>query len=723
MATISERLAYILTFDTTQGVRSLQQLGSTADKELGKAEAKLDKLGSNMSKFGAGAMAFAGIAGAGLFKMASGAADAEANMSALEQVVGTTVAHQVGEWAEDSAKGVGMASKDAVAAATSFAQLGKIIGLGGEDLSKFSTDLVGLSADFAAFKNVAPEQALQDVQAAFAGSTEVMRKYGIFLDDATLKTAYFRETGEKVTGTLTAQQKIVAINAEMYRQGGDMIGQWSRESGELQGQLATMRANLTNLSDEIGAGVLPHLMSLVSVSTSLISTLSSADSATNGLIGTIATFGVGALALGGSISFVIGKLILMRAQITALATRFPRTMSAMTAAAAPLAVAFVGLAMHARDAAKDAAALTATLGELSRASDAEILDQFNRALLQSVVEGNGVNKMLDELVRTQLGAAERIVATAKAKGEETEITKLLEEALAKEKVARENAAVSAEVEAEATEADTVATEENTEAKAALAESAAEARQRIEDLTSTMLAAAGQVHDLEEAEIALQDSVDELADAYLTALGVVEDSEATDREKAAAVRDTRSAQIDAAAQALALAEAYAAEKGAADGTVESGRLQVEKLREMQEKYPELRDDIQLYIDKLLAVPGVVDTTISADTRAANASLDELLRKLATIGSNASAGSVLSANRFRQSHTGSRFEAGEAAAIIPNQQLFVPDGPGRMYSPAESQRMLASAGGSTKVEFTLNATPDIGRDAAKTFEAMWWKLGAR
>jgi hypothetical protein len=239
-----------------------------------------------------------------------------------------------------------------------------------------------------------------------------------------------------------------------------------------------------------------------------------------------------------------------------------------------------------------------------------------------------------------------------------------------------------------------------ESKDELAASATEARERIEDLTSTMLAATGQVHDLEQAEIDLQDSVDDLAEAYLTALGVVEDSEATDREKAAAVRDTRSAQIDAAAQALALAEAYAAEKGAADGTVESGRLQVEKLREMQAKYPELREDIQLYIDKLLDVPGVVDTTISADTRSANASLDELLRKLAVIGSGATARSVLSSNRFRQSHTGSRFEAGEAKAIIPGEQVFVPDGPGRMYSPAESQRMMGGGAPNVTVKVMID-----------------------
>jgi methyl-accepting chemotaxis protein len=79
-------------------------------------------------------------------------------------------------------------------------------------------------------------------------------------------------------------------------------------------------------------------------------------------------------------------------------------------------------------------------------------------------------------------------------------------------------------------------------------------------------------------------------------------------------------------------------------------------------------------------------------------------------------------YSRSHTGSRFEAGEAKAIIPGEQVFVPDGPGRMYSPAESQRMM-SGSGSMNMNVTVNATPDIGRDVARTVESVWWKLGAR
>ncbi len=316
MATISERLAYVLTFDTSSGVKSLEKFGKSADKELGKADQKLDKLGSNMSKFGAGAVAFAGLAGAGLVKMASGAADASANMSALEQVVGDVTAQEIGKWAEGSARAVGLASKEAVAASTQFAGLGKIIGLADKPLADFARSHVELAADMAAFKNVSPQQAIEDLSSAYAGSTEVLRKYNIFLDDRTLKEAYARETGEEVSGTLTTQQKIIAVNSELYRQGADMLGQFGRESGELSGQQAILRAEMTNLSDNIGAGVLPMLVSVLGVATKVTGALSSMSPEAQATTGQIAALGVAGIGIVGTLSMIAGQVIKMRDRFT-----------------------------------------------------------------------------------------------------------------------------------------------------------------------------------------------------------------------------------------------------------------------------------------------------------------------------------------------------------------------------------------------------------------------
>jgi copper chaperone CopZ len=105
-------------------------------------------------------------------------------------------------------------------------------------------------------------------------------------------------------------------------------------------------------------------------------------------------------------------------------------------------------------------------------------------------------------------------------------------------------------------------------------------------------------------------------------------------------------------------------------------------------------------ELGALPGQTTVSVSADLRDANAQLDSLIRKLDRIGAKSTTLSVLSAGRFRQSHTGSRFEAGEAKAIIPGEQIFVPDGPGRMFSPAESQRMLGGGAPNVTVKVMID-----------------------
>ena len=267
----SERLAYVLSFDTTSGVKSLNKFGQTAEKELGKADKAFLKNNAAMDKAGAGLVALAGVAGTGLYKLATGALDTQQNIEALRQVVGDTITEDLDGWATKAADALGLSREKAIENATAFAQLGKMAGASQGDLGRFSTDLVQLGADFAAFKNVSPEKAIQDIRSAFSGSVEVMRKYGIFLDELSLKEALFNLTGERVTGVLTGQQKVMAINAELYRQGGDMIGQFGRESDTLAGQIPILKANLKNMGDAIGTGVLPAVTGLTTGLTALAS--------------------------------------------------------------------------------------------------------------------------------------------------------------------------------------------------------------------------------------------------------------------------------------------------------------------------------------------------------------------------------------------------------------------------------------------------------------------
>lgn len=467
---LSERLAYILDFNVAGGIKSLEKVGQTAEKELGKAEQKLDKLSGNLSKFGAGAVAAAGVAGVALFKMGQGAAESEANLSALNQVLGETLAQDLAGWAEDGARNVGMSERAIYAAATSFGQLGKVAGLAGDELGEFTKRQITLAADMAAFKDVSPEQAIQDLTAAYAGSSETLQKYNVFVNDTNIKAAILSATGEKVTGTLTSQQRVMGINLLLMEQTADISGQWGRESGELAGQQAQLSANMQNLSDNIGRGVLPMLTELVGKGASVAGALASMDDATGGAIGRFAALGTGGLALVGTLSLVAGQVIKMRDLVTTLGKDGTRSLNNLGKAAKGLGVAMgvAGVALaayqvHAQRAAHHTQTVIDKADELGRVADEQLGRVFTDAVLSGTLAGKSLDETMSDLARTNIEGARRMLEHAESTDVSSDAVDALREAIDGEEAARKQQATTTEEYGDALDDTTEATEDATDA--------------------------------------------------------------------------------------------------------------------------------------------------------------------------------------------------------------------------------------------------------------------
>lgn len=341
--TTSERLAFIVTMNPDQAIRAFEQTGKSADKHLGKAEDRIDQIGGKMTRFGAVALASTGIVARGLFSLGESAGTSQAAIAANTQVLGEA-SQAVQDWAEDSVEAAGISERAAIEATTSFGQLAKKAGLAGEDVSGFSTNLVELAADLGAFADVDPTQVIEDLQSGFAGSTEVLRKYGIFLTEADLKAAVFRETGEQVNGTLSTQQRIIAINSELYRQSADAQGQWARESGELLGQQAQLTAELDNLQAAIGAGVLPVLTDVTGAAVSAAGAFGDLDPAVQSGVGTMATYATIATGVVGGLSLIGGQAIKARDNLTTVGSDGTRSLNKLGKAAAGAGAALTAVA-------------------------------------------------------------------------------------------------------------------------------------------------------------------------------------------------------------------------------------------------------------------------------------------------------------------------------------------------------------------------------------------
>jgi hypothetical protein len=153
---------------------------------------------------------------------------------------------------------LGQSKKQAVSAASTFATLGKAAGLTGKDLSKFSIGFVKLASDLASFNNTSPEDAIQAIGAALRGEAEPIRRYGILLNDATLKNEALALGLIKTTKeALSPANKVLAAQAAIYKQTSDAQGDFGRTSDGLANSQRILAANIEDVKITLGESLLP----------------------------------------------------------------------------------------------------------------------------------------------------------------------------------------------------------------------------------------------------------------------------------------------------------------------------------------------------------------------------------------------------------------------------------------------------------------------------------
>ena len=205
------------------------------------------------------AIAVAGIgtaAAVGAYKAIDAASDLAETQSKVAQIFGdSNVA--VEEFAKTAADSLGQTRTEALNAAADFATFGKAAGLGGDELADFSTELVTLSSDLASFYNTDPTEAAEAIAAALRGESEPLRKYGVLLNDATLKQAALEMGIYDGEGALTAQQKVLAANRVVLEQTTDAQGDFARTADGLANSQRRLKARLGDTVTAIGTRLLP----------------------------------------------------------------------------------------------------------------------------------------------------------------------------------------------------------------------------------------------------------------------------------------------------------------------------------------------------------------------------------------------------------------------------------------------------------------------------------
>jgi hypothetical protein len=268
---------------------------------MNQAKGQTQGFSDNLNRFLKPALLGAGAAaGAFATKVAIDAVGAASDLAETQNKVGVIFgdsSKSVLDFADNAVTALGQTRVQALEASATFAQFGKSAGLSGTSLVNFSTELVTLSADLASFNNSSPEEAINAIGSALRGEAEPMRRFGVLLDDATLKAKALEMGIYSGSGALTQQQKVLSAHQVILSQTTDAQGDFARTADGLANTQRILTAAVEDAKAEIGEGLVYALEAATG-----------AMGGSQGMAGAIQDAGEGIGDLTRGLGLLIGKL-------------------------------------------------------------------------------------------------------------------------------------------------------------------------------------------------------------------------------------------------------------------------------------------------------------------------------------------------------------------------------------------------------------------------------
>lgn len=165
-------------------------------------------------------------------------------------------------WVKQTHRAYGIATADLQNATSTFGVFAKAAGIATAEVPEFSTSLAQAGLDLASFYNVEPGDSFDALRAGLAGETEPLRRFGIFLSEATLKA---KAASMGLTGELTEAQKVMVRHRFILDNLGDANGDLERTSDSLSNRWRALKGRATELLTVAGTALLPILGRLAGV--------------------------------------------------------------------------------------------------------------------------------------------------------------------------------------------------------------------------------------------------------------------------------------------------------------------------------------------------------------------------------------------------------------------------------------------------------------------------
>lgn len=254
-----EELNIVITATNRQFNEALDDIMSRLEGLEEQSQRTADNAGSIFAKLGGM------LAGLGLGKIIG---DSIMSGGELEQQLGGVEvvfrehAESMKEAAATAFKDMGLSESDYLANANKMGALLKGSGFDTGYASAVSQQVMQRASDVASIMGVDVKDAMEAVTGAARGNFTMMDNLGVAMNDTTLQ-AYAQEKG---LGALeTTQQKVNAAMQMFLDKTEYAAGNYARENDTFSGSLTTAKAQLENLTADLGTQLLPTATTLVTM--------------------------------------------------------------------------------------------------------------------------------------------------------------------------------------------------------------------------------------------------------------------------------------------------------------------------------------------------------------------------------------------------------------------------------------------------------------------------
>jgi hypothetical protein len=245
------------------------------------------------------------------------ASDFEESLNKVNVAFGQS-SEVIEDFAKTTLDSFGIAEGSALEMAGLFGDMATSMGLSQEEAANMSKVLVGLAGDLASFKNIGIAQAQTALAAIFTGETESLKKLGIVMTEANLKSFALSKGMDANVKTMSQAAKVALRYQFILDKTGNVQGDFARTSDGVANSSRSITESLKELGAEVGVIILPLTEKLLDITKSLIGGFRGLSDENKKLVIKFAAFA----AIIGPILIVIGSIA------GALTTLIPLVISA-----------------------------------------------------------------------------------------------------------------------------------------------------------------------------------------------------------------------------------------------------------------------------------------------------------------------------------------------------------------------------------------------------------